>query len=60
MVIPVKYHNSPESRAIRDLFRNMNDKAYENIKGNRQKLIDLLYKLGYYECNESIYSEIKE
>lgn len=60
MVIPVQEHNSPESRAIRDLLRNINDRCYENIKGNRQKLIDILYKLGYYVSNESIYSEIKE
>lgn len=60
MNIKVKEHNSPEQRCLRDLFRNANSHEYMNIKGFKQKLIDLCYKLGYYEDNESVFSEVKE
>lgn len=46
------------SRAISDLIRVFNSECYINEKGYLQKLIDLLYHLGYYENNESIF--IKE
>lgn len=60
MVIAVKDHSDPRQRCMRDLFRNANSHEYMNVKGFKQKLIDLLYSLGYYESNESIFSEIKE
>lgn len=60
MVINVKDFNSPEQRCMRDLVHNANTKDYINEKGFKQKLIDLLYDLGYYESNESIFSNIQE
>lgn len=56
MNIPVEQvDNSAENRAIRDLIYNANTNDYINEKGYKQKLIDLLYNLGYYEDNESIF-----
>lgn len=59
MLVPVKDINSkqysPEYRAMKDLFKNANSNEYCNEKGFKQKLIDLLYKLGYYKDNESIF-----
>lgn len=49
-----------KNRAIADLLRNANDSCYCNERGFRQKLIDTLYKLGYYIDNESVYASIKE
>lgn len=43
------------SRCKADLLRVFNSDMYINEKGYMQKLIDLLYKLGYYENNESIF-----
>lgn len=60
MVIPVKEYNSPENRCIRDLMYNANSKDYINEKGFKQKYIDLLYKLGYYKDNETVFSLRKE
>lgn len=54
MLIPVKKDN-PETRAICDLIKNANSHEYCNEKGFKQKLIDLLYNLGYYEDNETIF-----
>lgn len=45
------------SRAISDLMRVFNSDCYINEKGYLQKLIDLLYQLGYYEDNESLFNE---
>lgn len=59
MVIPVK-KSDPESRCMRDLMYNANSKDYINEKGFKQKYIDLMYKLGYYKDNESVFSDIKE
>lgn len=42
-------------RCISDLLHNANSKDYCNEKGFKQKLIDLLYKRGYYKSNESIF-----
>lgn len=47
-------------RAQSDLIRNANCGLYCNERGFRQKLIDTLYSLGYYEDNESIYDSVKE
>ena len=45
-----------DKRAINDLLRIANDpKMYINEKGYLQKLVDLLYNLGYYSFNESIF-----
>lgn len=59
MLIPVKYIESvgtEESRAMSDLARNANSNDYMNEKGFKQKYIDLMYKLGYYKDNESVFS----
>lgn len=44
-----------KQRAIADLIINANSKEYCNIKGFKQKYIDLLYRLGYYKDNESVF-----
>lgn len=49
-----------EKRAIADLLYNANSNDYINEKGFKQKLIDLLYNLGYYKDNESIFLVRKE
>lgn len=57
MVIPI--HDSDYDvvcqRCIKDLVRNANSKEYCNERGFRQKYIDLLFQLGYYKDNESIF-----
>lgn len=60
MNIPVEVPDSvkgfrAKKRAIDDLIFNANSKEYCNERGFKQKLIDLLYNLGYYENNESIF-----
>lgn len=47
-----------EERCISDLIRNANSHDYYNAKGFKQKLIDLLYQLGYYKDNESIFEQV--
>ena len=42
-------------RARRDLIYVYYMDTYINIKGYLTKLIDMLYKLGYYEDNESLF-----
>lgn len=44
-------------RVISDLLYVLNSDCYINEKGYLQKLIDLLYNLGYYENNESLFNE---
>lgn len=60
MIIPVADSASSQSRAIKDLMYNANSSDYINEKGFKQKYIDLMYKLGYYKDNESVFSERKE
>lgn len=56
MLVPIeKYDDSPECRCIKDLLHNANSNEYCNEKGFKQKLIDLLYKLGYYKNNETVF-----
>lgn len=57
MLVPVEKvpSDTPENRCIKDLFKNANSNEYCNEKGFKQKLIDLLYKLGYYQDNESVF-----
>lgn len=62
MLIPVRYVESPqieELRCMRDLLQNAHSNDYNSEKGFKQKFIDLLYKLGYYKDNESIFSYMK-
>lgn len=47
------------SRAISDLIFVFNSECYINEKGYLQKLIDLLYHLGYYENNKSLFEDLK-
>ena len=51
--------HSAKFYAIRDLLYIYNSKSYINEKGYLQKLVDLLFQLGYYESNKSIFN-IKE
>ena len=63
MVVPIKYVEtvgSEEQRAMSDLARNANSNDYMNEKGFKQKYIDLMYKLGYYRDNETVFSDRKE
>lgn len=60
MLVPVKSPKSPEERCIADLLHNANSNDYINEKGFKQKLIDLLYDLGYYKDNESVFLLNKE
>lgn len=58
MLIPVKYVENmteEEIRACNDLIYNANSHEYCNERGFKQKLIDNLYKLGYYKDNETIF-----
>lgn len=57
MLIPVKFERLPEEnqRAMADLIQNANSKDYNNVKGFKQKYIDLMYQLGYYKDNESLF-----
>ena len=57
--IPVR-NRDEEKRCIKDLLKNANSHEYCNEKGFKQKLIDLLYNLGYYEDNESIFVNSQE
>lgn len=55
MPVPIRDFRLENRRCINDLLRNAHSKQYCNERGFRQKLIDLLYRLGYYESNESIF-----
>lgn len=57
MLIAIKEPKTPEERAQADLLKNANSKEYCNERGFKQKLIDSLYKLGYYRDNESVFVE---
>lgn len=59
MLIPIqeKQEETPELRCQKDLIHNANSKEFCNERGFKQKLIDLLFKLGYYKNNRSIFSE---
>lgn len=56
MIIPVKKEPiTAKERAQADLLKNANSLEYCNERGFKQKLIDLMYHLGYYEDNETIF-----
>lgn len=58
MLVPVTKIDdnlSERERCIRDLLKNANSNEYCNEKGFKQKLIDLLFNLGYYKDNESVF-----
>lgn len=56
MLVPIKEVQDVEKqRCINDLLKNAASKEYYNVKGFKQKLIDLLFDLGYYKNNESIF-----
>lgn len=56
MLVPIKEVETEEKqRCINDLLKNASSKDYYNVKGFKQKLIDLLYNLGYYKNNETIF-----
>lgn len=62
MLIPVKFpdDDSPNTRCMKDLVRNANSHEYCNVKGFKQKYIDLMYKLGYYKYNKSLFVNNEE
>lgn len=57
MIIPVNFEKIPQEnqRAMADLILNANSKDYNNVKGFKQKYIDLMFHLGYYKDNESLF-----
>ena len=55
----IKIQDTPSYRCIKDLLAVYNADTYPNIKGYLQKLIDLLYNLGYYEDNKSLFPDGK-
>lgn len=56
MLVPItKKPSTPEERAQQDLLKNASSHEYCNERGFKQKLIDNLYHLGYYEDNESVF-----
>lgn len=58
MIIPIKFPEDVErERCMSDLIRNANSKDYTGVKGFKQKYIDLMYKLGYYKDNKSLFNE---
>lgn len=59
MLIPVR-NLKEQVNAQKDLLKIYQSNLYINEKGYLQKLVDLLYKLGYYEDNESIFALRKE
>lgn len=48
--------DSSDYNASRDLLYIYNSNFYINEKGYLQKLVELLYKLGYYKNNKSLFS----
>lgn len=53
--VPVQDAVTPEEKCIKDLLKNANSYEYCNERGFKQKLIDILYNLGYYNDNESVF-----
>ena len=63
MNIPLTIESDYEKarqRCIKDLLYNSVSQDYMNEKSFKQKLIDLLYNLGYYVDNESVFLERKK
>ena len=59
MLIPIKLPEDEQKlRCMQDLIRNANSKEYTNVKGFKQKYIDLMYNLGYYKDNESLFEQV--
>lgn len=46
-----------KQRCMADLVRNANSKEYTGVKGFKQKYIDLMFKLGYYKDNKSLFQD---
>lgn len=58
MLIPINLPEDEEKRrCMSDLVKNANSKDYYNAKGFKQKYIDLMYKLGYYRNNKSLFDK---
>lgn len=58
MLIPVNFPQDIErQRCMSDLIKNANSKDYTGVKGFKQKYIDLMYKLGYYKDNKSLFEQ---
>ena len=53
----ISINNTENKRCIDDLLYVYNMDTFMNVKGYLQKLIDLLYALGYYEDNKSLFPE---
>ena len=58
MLIPINFPEDEErKRCMSDLVRNANSHDYTGEKGFKQKYIDLMYKLGYYKNNKSLFDK---
>lgn len=58
MLIPINLPEDEEKlRCMSDLIRNANSKDYPNVKGFKQKYIDLMFKLGYYKNNKTLFDK---
>lgn len=51
----IQINESEKFRAVNDLLMIYKADTYTNIKGYLQKLVDLLYDLGYYKDNETLF-----
>lgn len=55
MAIAIQINDTARYRCISDLLIVYKSDTYMNIKGYLQKLIELLYEMGYYEDNKSLF-----
>lgn len=53
----VKINDNSRSRAVNDLLDVYYSDRYINEKGYLQKLIDLLFNLGYYDNNKTLFQK---
>lgn len=55
----IEIEDIPSLRFQKDLLYIAKSNMYINEKGYLQKLVDLLYKTGYYNDNESYFTRMK-
>lgn len=53
----VRINDVPSTRALNDLLEVYYSDRYINEKGYLQKLIDLCFKMGYYENNKTLFQK---
>ena len=44
-------------RAVRDILKTYHSEAFNNVKSTTLRVIDLLYKMGYYKDSESLFDK---